>query len=153
MSPSDSWLLAFMYNCLLLNFVGLLEYGIVNYGMQVDGANKKAAEAMKKAMAEKQAKAEGSETGGVTVSGVRITPAGEGRPPPPIDGKRILIKMDGKVRFNHAGVAKFKDLDRTCMWLFPILFFVSSIILSILLHTDPRTAVSNSYKEQCPAYD
>jgi len=191
LEPSKSWLLLFMFVSLVFNFGALLEYGCVNYGMQVDAENKRKAElskklldgsgntsanldagsssfsaAAKKAVSSPTAKvgqdasAPKEASGGsadlelidqITIdTGVRQDGSTIRAPPKPAKQKIFYIR-GGKPGFNHAGVAKLKDLDSTCRWLFPLLFLITFIVMIIVGETHPSANKSKEYASLCVA--
>ena len=129
-----SWLLAFMYGCFVFNVVAFLEYAVVNFG--TSAASTLQAKELKKAAkpaspwlsaAAKLKAKEGPDRGatsapiedqlwagteGANANGAAAAPA------------EVIVETgpdpDRWLRF----FAKFKDLDHTFRWLFPLAFSI-----------------------------
>merc|ERR1712216_246043 len=107
-SGDSIWFIHFLFFTSLFNFTALLEYSVVNFGMQLDAAQKKEeAENKEPKPAEAQAQAAGARSS---------TPS-----------------TTLRARAKHLAI-KGKDLDLTCRWLFPLCYLTFIVVMFILLH-------------------
>ena len=90
----ECWAIVVLFYCMLFNFLVLLEYPLVNFGMRMHAELKQ----MEK------------ETN--TVSVEEVSPRWVG----------WSVFGDEKAYMRQA--AKFRSLDQTCRWLFPLLFII-----------------------------
>lgn len=141
LDPFQSWLLLWMYCCLTFNFMALLEYALVNYGMAVDSENRaKAVESAPQCTPDKLVR-----IGEVRVRTVPEKPSADLS----LSAGHIISFCEGKLCYNHATVANCKDLDLVCRWLFPLSFLMVMVVLLLLLHLDPRTQISLDARGNC----
>jgi len=119
LSVSGSWLLLFMFYCMLFDLIVLLEFAALNFGQQVHAANEKRREERKKK------KEQEDSTRGISVEGVDVQ----------IDTSAPLCE-----RWMEQ-VAKCRHLDVVCRWLFPLLFILGfTCVLLPLYYTEPFVA-------------
>jgi len=98
LSLGDCWILLFMFYCMLFNFIPLVSYCLVNYGIVVHG---------QLVAMEKEAKVKHeSTTRGVSIDGVEV----EFDPP-----------------FTMTRIARMRHLDEFCRIFFPILFILGLV--------------------------
>ncbi|KAL1512370.1 hypothetical protein AB1Y20_005628 [Prymnesium parvum] len=105
LSISKSWLLLFLFYCMLFNFAALVEYGVVNFASSTHAK----LEAVKKA----SATSDGDKAG--VRQPIQVQPL-----------ELSHVKLSADRRFDES-VAKLKDLDLTCRWLFPLSFVTGAV--------------------------
>ena len=134
-----SWMLAFMYGCMIFNILAFLEFPLVNYGQTAHAE-------IEKEEKEKKAKQVASSNSGVASGDVQLT--GDGTSPSTAtrapggqiklvrQATRSLEAVDAKRNTLKRNAAKFRNMDRTCRWLFPLAFIIYVIAMTIVLHVN-----------------
>jgi len=135
-----SWLLMFLYGCMIFCFATLVEYGLVHYALSA-----KAAEDKKRPLpitvdpaSPNQVRIDGSGLAVSATLGGEAAPA-EAQPEPPSIGASIMARAIVSPRTELALFAaqRLTTLDEVCRWLFPMAFFIFVIAMLIVYHAGP----------------
>ena len=113
------WLIDFLFFTSLFNFLALLEYAVVNYGIQLDAQEKKAKEAA--AAANKAAAADPEQPAAAGAEQVAVVVPAASPPWREALGSAA-----------HRWALAGKDADKTMRWLFPLGYLAFVIVFAVL---------------------